>query len=50
VAVLACLLAGSLPGALRPSPELVINMIDGRQQLLSQYKGKPVALVFITTT
>ena len=34
----------------RHSPEFAINMTDGRQVLLSQYRGKVVALIFILTT
>ncbi len=34
----------------RQSPEFAINTMDGKQILLSQYKGKVVALIFILTT
>jgi peroxiredoxin len=34
----------------RRSPEFAINMADGRQILLSQYRGKVVAMTFILTT
>jgi thiol-disulfide isomerase/thioredoxin len=34
----------------RPSPEFVINYPGGKQALLSSYKGKVVALLFIFTT
>ena len=46
------LLAGVLSAAQVPrhSPEFAINMADGRQVLLSQYRGKVVALAFILTT
>jgi len=33
----------------RPSPELAINLPDGKQLLLSQYKGKVVVVAFILT-
>ncbi|MBZ5617218.1 MAG: TlpA family protein disulfide reductase [Acidobacteriia bacterium] len=39
--------AANLP---RKSPELAINLQDGKQVLLSQYKGKVVAVCFILTT
>ena len=39
--------AADLP---RRAPELAINMTDGKQVLLSQYKGKVVAVCFILTT
>jgi peroxiredoxin len=38
---------GAVP---RKSPEFVIQMIDGPQQLLSSYKGKTIALAFMYTT
>ncbi len=34
----------------RPAPEFVINLPGGKQDLLSRYKGKVVALSFIFTT
>src|ERR1700678_2793577 len=34
----------------RKSPEFVIQMPDGSQQLLSSYKGKTIALAFMFTT
>ena len=34
----------------RPSPEFVINLTNGPQKLLSEYRGKVVALEFISTT
>ncbi len=34
----------------RPAPEVAIRMPDGTQKLLSQYKGKVVALEFLYTT
>jgi len=39
--------AATLP---RKSPEFAIQMPDGKQLLLSSYKGKPVCLAFILTT
>src|SRR5262245_12979655 len=33
----------------RHSPEFAIQLNNGKQVLLSQYRGKPVALVFILT-
>ncbi|HEY1240071.1 MAG TPA: TlpA disulfide reductase family protein [Bryobacteraceae bacterium] len=49
-AVLASLIpdvnAGTLP---RPAPDFAINLPGGKQVLLSQYKGKTVALTFILT-
>src|SRR5689334_17302937 len=38
--------AGTLP---RPASEFTIHLPGGRQVLLSQYKGKTVALIFILT-
>ncbi len=34
----------------RKSPEFVIQMMDGKQLLVSQYRGKVLCLVFILTT
>jgi thiol-disulfide isomerase/thioredoxin len=34
----------------RKSPEFAIQMPDGKQLLLSSYRGKPVVLAFILTT
>ncbi len=34
----------------RPAPELVIRQVNGKQLLLSQYRGKVVALEFLQTT
>jgi peroxiredoxin len=34
----------------RPSPEFVIRQVDGNQKLLSNYKGKVIALEFLQTT
>ena len=34
----------------RPAPDFAINLPGGKQLRLSQYKGKPIALVFILTT
>ncbi len=39
-------LAAELP---RPSPELAVNLPGGKQALLSQYRGKVVAVIFILT-
>ncbi len=38
--------AGTLP---RPAPEFTINLPGGKPMVLSQYKGKTVALIFILT-
>ena len=40
-------LAATVP---RPSTEFVITLPDGKQTLLSQYRGKIVALAFVSTT
>jgi thiol-disulfide isomerase/thioredoxin len=42
--------ASAAPQVPRPSPEFAINLTSGGQVLLSHYKGKVVALVFILTT
>ncbi|HZT28963.1 MAG TPA: TlpA disulfide reductase family protein [Bryobacteraceae bacterium] len=42
-----CSLAATIP---RPAPEFVITLPNGKQTLLSQYRGKIVALAFISTT
>ena len=34
----------------RPAPDFAINMVDGQQIHLSQYKGKAVVVAFILTT
>jgi len=34
----------------RPSPDFAVNMSDGRQMHVSEYKGKVVVLAFILTT
>jgi hypothetical protein len=39
--------AADLP---RKSPEFTIQMLDGKQLLVSQYRGKVLCLVFILTT
>ena len=44
---LAALLAAEVP---RPAPEFVIKLTSGQQLLLSQYRGKVVALEFLSTT
>lgn len=48
----ALLLAATLPGAQVPrqSPEYAVALPDGRQQLLTGYKGKVVVLEFLFTT
>jgi peroxiredoxin len=38
------------PSVPRPAPEFVVTMPGGRQALLSQFKGKVVALEFLFTT
>ncbi|MCL5744071.1 MAG: TlpA family protein disulfide reductase [Acidobacteria bacterium] len=50
VSILA-LLAGTLFAVQVPrrSPEFAINMVNGKQLLLSQYHGKAVALLFVLT-
>ncbi len=40
-------LAAEVP---RKSPELAYTLLDGRQALLSQYRGKVIALEFLLTT
>ena len=45
--IAAPVLAADVP---RPSPEFVIRLVDGQQKLLSQYRGKVVALEFLYTT
>ena len=42
-----CACAATVP---RHSPEFAVNMPDGTQKLLTQYRGKVVVLVFILTT
>jgi hypothetical protein len=34
----------------RKSPEFAIQLVDGKQVLLSNYRGKVVCLMFILTT
>lgn len=48
--LLAFALAGVAATVPRPSPEFVITLPDGKQTLLSQHRGKIVALAFISTT
>jgi thiol-disulfide isomerase/thioredoxin len=50
-AVTAAMFAASLSAAPVPrkSPEFAVNMPNGKQVLLSQHKGKAVALLFILT-
>jgi peroxiredoxin len=52
VGMLALLLSSVLGGATIPrsTPEFAINTTDGKQILLSQYRGKTVVLAFILTT
>ncbi len=40
----------AVPAVLRPSPEFVIRMPDGKQLLLSSFRGQVVALIFVHTT
>lgn len=49
---LATLAAFSLAGAQvpRPAPEFAVKLANGQQLLLSQYRGKVVALEFLLTT
>jgi len=41
---------GASPHVPRKAPEFAIQMPDGSQQLLSKYRGKPVAMAFMFTT
>jgi thiol-disulfide isomerase/thioredoxin len=43
-------LRAQAPPVLRHSPEFVLHFNDGSQTLLSSYKGKVVALLFVHTT
>jgi peroxiredoxin len=45
--LVAPLVAAEIP---RPAPEFVIRLVNGQQLLLSQYRGKVVALEFLYTT
>jgi peroxiredoxin len=45
--LVASLNAAEIP---RPAPELVVRQVNGQQLLLSQYRGKVVALEFLYTT
>src|SRR5437763_14687448 len=47
---LAALVVGSAADLPRKCPDLAIHMADGKSVPLSQYKGKVVALAFISTT
>jgi thiol-disulfide isomerase/thioredoxin len=38
------------PPVIRKSPEFVIRFVDGKQTLLSSYKGKVIALLMVHTT
>ncbi|MBM3775867.1 MAG: TlpA family protein disulfide reductase [Acidobacteria bacterium] len=51
LAVAAALLAVNAGAAQipRPSPEFAVQMVDGRQELLSKHRGKVVALAFLLT-
>jgi hypothetical protein len=40
-------LAANVP---RPSPEFVIHMPDGKETLITQYRGKVLAVAFVSTT
>ena len=42
--------AEALPPVLRKSPEFVLRYNDGHQTLLSSYRGKVIALLFVHTT
>src|SRR5260370_12045933 len=46
----AVLLQAAVPPVPRHSPEFVIHFPDGSQSLLSSYRGKVVALLFVYTT
>src|SRR6202023_1332726 len=43
-------LQAEAPPVLRRSPEFVLRYNDGHQALLSSYRGKVVALLFVHTT
>jgi hypothetical protein len=46
------LLGGMAFGAVIPrkAPEFSVQLVDGKQQMVSQYRGKVLCLVFILTT
>src|SRR5437660_6868446 len=46
----AVFLQAAVPPVPRHAPEFVIHFPDGSQQLLSSYRGKVVALLFVYTT
>src|SRR5258706_12795582 len=46
----AVVLQAAVPPVPRHAPEFVIHFPDGIQQLLSSYRGKVVALLFVYTT
>src|SRR5437763_9272192 len=48
--VLISALHAEAPGVPRKAPEFVLNFPDAQQKLLSSYRGKVVALLFIHTT
>ena len=50
IASVSLLAADTLPAPLRKAPEVAFTVPDRGQQLLSQYRGKVVALEFIFTT
>jgi len=50
LAVLAALIVSASGSVVRKAPEFVIQMPDGKQTLLSSYRGKNVVLVFMFTT
>src|ERR1700730_17885598 len=49
-AVLISALQAEAPAVLRKAPEFVLNFPAGEQKLLSNYRGKVVALLFVHTT
>ena len=50
VAVLTTALLAEAPPVPRRAPEFVLNFSGGQQKLLSSYRGKVVALLFVHTT
>lgn len=52
LATLALFIMGSLSAAEIPrkAPEFAIQLTDGKQLLVSEYRGKVLCLVFILTT
>lgn len=49
-ALLVSALPAETPAVPRRAPEFVFNFVDGQQKLLSSYRGKVVALLFVHTT